>query len=87
MKLTVMMLLISSKRGRLQDIDEYTVDSSMQIAAARSNLGEEEMTNRLYWETLDNLEEAHIEGSALNRTHPSSIWWAHFMLLTIERTT
>lgn len=74
MKLTVMMLLASNKRGHPQRMGTaLSADSSLAVAAVDA-VGEEEMKNRRYWQMLENLEEAEIEGTGINRTHPSSIW-------------
>lgn len=78
MKLTVMMLLASTKRSHPQRTGDLSADSSLMVTAL-DVVGEEEMTNRRYWQLLENLEEAEIEGTATNRTHPSSIWYSqHF---------
>jgi hypothetical protein len=80
MKLTVMMLLASNnKRGHPQRMGAaLSADSSLAVTAVDA-VGEEEMKNRRYWQMLENLEEAEIEGTGTNRTHPSSIWYRqHF---------
>ncbi len=78
MKLTVMMLLVSNKRGHPERMEALAADSSMVVTSvAIDALGEEELKNRLYWQMLENLEDANIEVSATNRTHPSSIWCVH----------
>ncbi|EFX88382.1 hypothetical protein DAPPUDRAFT_234511 [Daphnia pulex] len=50
-----------------------SADSSLAVTAVDA-VGEEEMKNRRYWQMLENLEEADIEGTGINRTHHSSIW-------------
>ena len=76
MKLTVMMLLASNKRNP-ERMEALSADSSMGNAGTvlMDAPGEEELKNRRYWQMLGNLEEANIEASATNRTHPSSIWY------------
>jgi hypothetical protein len=79
MKLTVMMLLASNKRGHPQRMGAALTDDSSLAVTAVNAAGEEEMKNRRYWQMLENLEEAEIEGTGTNRTHPSSIWYRqHF---------
>ena len=73
MKLTVMMLIATSKRGRFQEMDDISTDSSILALEPKNSQDE---THRNYWQMLDNLESAQIEATAMNRTHPSSIWWA-----------
>lgn len=78
MKLTVMMLLASNKRNP-ERMEALSADSSMGNAGTvlMDAPGEEELKNRRYWQMLGNLEEANIEASATNRTHPSSIWYVN----------
>ncbi|XP_032789191.1 heparan sulfate 2-O-sulfotransferase 1 [Daphnia magna] len=73
MKLTVMMLLASNKRSHPQRMGALSADYSLTVTAV-DTVGKDEMNNRRYWQMLENLEEAEIEGTATNRTHPSSIW-------------
>lgn len=72
MKLTIMMLLATNKRGQIQPMSLPSVES--QLMGETMVLTEEVINARLYWQLLDNLERANIEATGVNRTHPSSIW-------------
>lgn len=54
-----------------------SADYSLTVTAV-DTVGKDEMNNRRYWQMLENLEEAEIEGTATNRTHPSSIWYGQY---------
>lgn len=56
-----------------------SADYSLTVTAV-DTVGKDEMNNRRYWQMLENLEEAEIEGTATNRTHPSSIWYGQIFL-------
>lgn len=75
MKLTVMMMVISTKRNYDPELIDNDLSTDPAVPANVVSVEEDELDKRRYWQLVDNLEAANIEPTGANRTSRSSIWF------------